>query len=212
MSGIPSVSPAGARRLARLDDARLQVVVGTRPEDLTDVLVAVTGASADVCRLRDDRAGEDTLRTAADTFRRVCGHAAALFLVDRLPGLALQVGADGVVVGAPDVDADHARRAVGPDLIVGSIITTPAEIDAATDQDVDLLVLERADDDLVRHAVEHAGHPWFVTVPPDAAPEEPIERGARRLATRIEDAGDAADTCWRLRRALAAHPGPVDQV
>lgn len=208
MSGIPSVSPAGSRRLARLDDARLQIVVGTRPDDLTDLLVAATGASADICRLRDDRAGEDALRAAADTFRRVCDRAAALFLVDRLPGLALQVGADGVVVGPPDVDADHARRAVGPDLIVGRIVTSPAELDASTDQDVDLIVLESADDDLIRHAVEHAGHPWFVTVPDDEPPGEPVGRGARRLVASVHDADDAADVCWRMRRAVGAHPGP----
>lgn len=208
MSGIPSVSPAGSRRLARLDDARLQVVVGTRPDDLTEVLVAATGASADICRLRDDRAGEDALRTAADTFRRVCDHAAALFLVDRLPGLALQVGADGVIVGPPDVDADHARRAVGPDLIVGRIVTTPAEIDASTDQDIDLIVLEPADGgDLTGHAVEHAGHPWFATVPPDGSPDALVERGAQRLVTSVRDADAAADACWRLRRAVGAHRG-----
>lgn len=206
MTGIPSVSPAGARRLARLDDARVQVVVGTRPGDLGDLLAAVTSASADICRLRDDRAGEDALRTAADTFRRVCDRAAALFLVDRLPGLALQVGADGVVVGPPDVDADHARRAVGPDLIVGRIVTGAAEIDASTDQDIDLVVLEGADADLVRYAREHAGHPWFVTVPPGSPPEGFVEQGARRLAAPVEDLETATDTCWTLRRAVAAHP------
>lgn len=202
---IPSVSPAGARRLARLDDARLQVVVGTRPHDLTDVLVAVTGASADICRLRDDRAGEDALRTAADTFRRVCDHAAALFLVDRLPGLALQVGADGVVVGPPDVDADHARQAVGPDLIVGRVVTDEAQIDASTDQDIDLIVLERADDRLIRYAEDHAGHPWFVTVPAGTSPERVVAQGAGRLVVPITDAGSAAATCWEHRRAVAAH-------
>lgn len=206
MSGIPSVSPAGARRLARLDDARVQVVVGTRPDDLADVLAAVTGASADICRLRDDRAGEDALRTAADTFRRVCDRAAALFLVDRLPGLALQVGADGVVVGPPDVDADHARRAVGPDLIVGRIVTDRAGIDAATDQDIDLIVLEGTADGVVRYAREHAGHPWFVTVPPGSSPERVVEEGARRLVARVDDPGTATDTCWALRRAVGAHP------
>lgn len=207
MSGIPSVSPAGSRRLARLDDARLQIVVGTRPDDLTELLVAATGASVDICRLRDDRAGEDALRAAADTFRRVCDHAAALFLVDRLPGLALQVGADGVVVGPPDVDADHARRAVGPDLIVGRIVTTAAELDASTDQDIDLIVLEPAGGDLIRHAAAHAGHPWFATVPDVEPPGALVERGAGRLVASVRDAEDAADVCWRMRRAVGARPG-----
>lgn len=201
---IPSVSPAGARRLARLGDARLQVVADTSPTDLEAHLAAVTDASADICRLRDDRATEDDLRAAADVFRRVCDRAAALFLVDRLPGLALQVAADGVVVGRPDVHPDHARREVGPDLLVGAIVTDRAGIDASADQDIDLLVLEPSDRELVRYAAEHAAHPWYASVR-DADEAVPLlQAGALRVSapSRVDDPGAH---CWALRRALSAH-------
>lgn len=201
---IPSVSAAGARRLARLDDARLQVVCDTTPEDLEAHLVSVTGASADICRLRDDRAGEDELRAAADVFRRVCDRAATLFLLDRLPGLALQVGADGVLVGAPDVRPDHARRAVGPDLLVGAIVGDAAGIDASADQDIDLLVLDPCDTYLVRYAARHATHPWFASVARVEEAARMLQVGAGRLSapSRLDDPGAQ---CWALRRALSAH-------
>lgn len=208
MSQLPSVSPAGSRRLARLQDSRLQVVVDARA-DLESVLTAAVEASADICRLRDDRAGEDRLRAAADTFRRVCDHAAALFVLDRFPGLALQVGADGVVVGPPDVDADHARRTVGPDLLVGRIATTVPEVDAAVDQDIDLVVLEPGPgtprEALVTHAAEAGGHPWYATVDP-ARVDAVLAAGATRVVVDLSTAGDPAAVCWALRRALAAHP------
>ncbi|MBW3561397.1 MAG: thiamine phosphate synthase [Actinobacteria bacterium] len=201
---IPSVSAAGARRLARLDDARLQVMCDTTPEDLEAHLLSVTGASADICRLRDDRAGEDDLRAAADVFRRVCDRAATLFLLDRLPGLALQVGADGVLVGAPDVRPDHARRAVGPDLLVGAIVGDAAGIDASADQDIDLLVLDPCDTDLVRYAAQHATHPWFASVAGVEEAARMLQVGAARLSapSRMDDPGAH---CWALRRALSAH-------
>lgn len=201
---IPSVSPAGARRLARLDDARLQVMCDTTPEDLEAHLVSVTGASVDICRLRDDRAGEDDLRAAADVFRRVCDRAAALFLVDRLPGLALQVGADGVLVGAPDVHPDHARRAVGPDLLVGAIVGDAAGIDASADQDIDLLVLDPCDVDLARYAAQHATHPWFASVADAEQAARLLQAGAVRLSAPSRP-DDPAAHCWTLRRALSAH-------
>ncbi|MDQ3931239.1 MAG: thiamine phosphate synthase, partial [Actinomycetota bacterium] len=98
MTSFPSLSPTGERRQARLADARLQAVVTARrgKKDLESFLGALVAGSVDICRLRDDTATEDDLRAAADTFRRVCDRAGALFVVDRLPGLAVQVGADGV--------------------------------------------------------------------------------------------------------------------
>ena len=176
----------------------------TTPEDLEAHLVSVTGASVDICRLRDDRAGEDDLRTAADVFRRVCDRAAALFLVDRLPGLALQVGADGVLVGPPDVHPDHARRAVGPDLLVGAIVGDAAGIDASADQDIDLLVLDPCDVDLAAYAAQHATHPWFASVADVEQAARMLRAGAARLSapSRPDDPGAH---CWMLRRALSAH-------
>ncbi len=212
MTHFPSLSPQGERRQARLADARLQAIVATRRAegDLEAFLSALCAGSVDILRLRDDTATEDELRAAADSFRRAADRAGALFIVDRLPGLAVQVGADGVHLGPVDVDPEHARRVVGPDLLVGRTVRTPDDIDATADEDVDYLVVEPASNPAVgRYAVERATHPWFLAggVGP-ATVDVALEAGARRIvADACLAVEDPEGVCWELRRALAQWGG-----
>jgi thiamine-phosphate pyrophosphorylase len=217
MTSIPSVSAAGERRHARLRDARLAAVVdATRPPaDLERLLRTLSEASVDVCCLRDDEAGEDALRGAAEVFRRVCDAAGTLFVLDRLPGLALEVGADGVQIAPIDIDPDHARRIVGPDVLIGRAVRSSGEIDQAADEDVDYLVVGRDRgwtelEALVAHAAGHASHPWFVVASEPGQAEVLVNSGARRIL--VEGLGqpgagdDPASIMWALRRTVAAHP------
>lgn len=225
---LPVVSPVGARRQARLVDARLAVVVGTRAThgDLETLLVACCGASADLLLLRDMAADESALRRASAVFRRVADDHGALFVLNDLPGLAAEVGADGVQVGQTEVHPDHARRVGGPDLLVGRSVPSPEHVDAAADEDVDYLVVGpvRAGapgvwDDAdarrpgvglapVRHAARHASTPWFAGggLTPDTVPDV-LEAGARRITVGacVTDAPDPAAVVWSLRRMLGVH-------
>jgi thiamine-phosphate pyrophosphorylase len=213
MTTFPSLSPVGERRQARLQDARIGVVVGAgRDLDaLERHLRAMCEASADLCLLRDDTATEDELRVAADVFRRVCDDTGVLFVCDRLPGLAVQVGADGVHLGAIDVDPDRARRVVGPDLLVGRATRTREEIDRAGDEDVDYLVVGHGREpgqrgDLVAYAAKRASHPWFAVEASLEQARDLVSRGARRIiADRIAE-DDPATRIWDRRRLVAAHP------
>lgn len=226
---LPVVSPVGARRQARLTDARLAVVAGTRTArgDLEELLIACCGASADLLLLRDATADEPALRAAAEVFRRVADHHGALFVLNDLPGLAADVGADGVQVGQADVPPDHARRVGGPDLLVGRTVQSPGHVDAAADEDVDYLVvgpvhgggprLWEASEartsgvglEPVRYAARHASTPWFAGggIDQGAVPEL-LEAGARRITVGacVTDAADPGQVVWALRRMLGAHP------
>lgn len=211
---FPSLSVAGERRQARLRDARLGVVTDGRRGrgDLERLLRTVCDASVDVVHLRDATATEDELRASADVVHRVCDATGALFVLDALPGLALQVGADGVHVGRADVHADHARRTVGPDLLVGRSVHAAAEVDAAADEDVDYVSVgpvATTGDDLVRYAARHAAVPWFAYGGLDVATCGPVlALGARRVAldVAITEAADPAGAAWTIRRLLARHP------
>lgn len=217
---FPSLGPAGEARQARLRDARLHVVVDTRrvgPE-LEPLLRAVAGASADVLRLRDERATEDELRRAAAVFRRVADEHGALFVLSGFPGLARDVGADGVHLDQVDVHPDHARTVCGPDLLIGRTVRSIGECDAAAEEDIDYLtlgpVLAPADGypaiglDVVRHAARHAALPWAAGggVTPLTV-NAVCEAGARRVVvTRsVTEASDPAAATWELRRALGRH-------
>lgn len=227
---LPVVSALGARRQARLVDARLAVVVDTRgPEgDLEHLLTACCDASADLLLLRDRHADEAALRTAAAVFRRVADDHGALFVLNDLPGLAADVGADGVQVGQTDVHPDHARRVGGPDLLVGRTVQSAAQVAAAADEDVDYLVVGPvvggapglwAPGDArtpgiglepVRHAARHASTPWFVGGGLDVASAgDALDAGARRLAVGacVTGADEPAQVVWALRRLVGAHHG-----
>ena len=202
MSAFPSVSPAGERRQARLADARLWVIGGARHGGLESLLVAACEGSADVLELRDDTATEDDLRAAADVYGRVRDRSGVLFMVASLAGFAVQVGADGVHLTPADLDPDGARVTVGPDLLVGRTATRPDEVDAAAEQDLDVITVGS---DAVDRAVRAAAWPWFAhSSPADAA--HVLSAGARRVAVHLDDlAPDPAATCWELRRTLARH-------
>lgn len=218
--GLPCVSEAGELRQARLQDARLYVVTDARREhgDLEAFLRAVTGASADVVQLRDKTAGDAEVLEAAAVFRRVCDDAGALFVLNDRPDLAVEAGADGVHVGQQDAPPDEARRVVGPDLLVGRSTHSARQIDRSADEDVDYIAVgpvhatptkparPAAGLGPVRHAAQHAAHPWFAIggVAPETV-DEMLEAGARRLVVvrAVTEAPDPARATWQLRRALA---------
>jgi thiamine-phosphate pyrophosphorylase len=221
VSAFPSLTAAGERRQARLRDARLYVVTDARRDrgDLEEFLTACVDGSADVLQLRDKTATEDELRAAADVFHRVCDRSGALFMLNDLPGLAVQVGADGAHVGQTDVHPDHARTVMGPDLLVGRSTHSEQQLDAVADEDVDYFTIGPVHEtptkegrpavglEPVRWAARHAVVPWFVIggMNTETLPAA-IEAGARRVVVVrcVTEATDAEGACWSLRRLLAA--------
>src|SRR4051794_18522654 len=111
----------------RIEDARLYLVVGARPEL---VRPAVRGG-VEVVQLRVKGAADDELLDVAREFRRECTAAGALFVVNDSPELAARCGADGVHVGQGDVSVAAARRIVGPGRLVGLSTHSPEQIAAA---------------------------------------------------------------------------------
>lgn len=220
---IPSVSEVGARRQARLADARLYVVTDARRDrgDLEPFLRACLSGSTDILQLRDKTATEDELRAAAAVFRRVCDEFGALFVLNDLPGLAADVGADGVHVGQEDVHPDHARRVVGPDVLIGRSTHSPEQLAAAADVDVDYVAVGPVHAtptkqgrpaiglDPVRNAAERACTPWFAIggIDPDTIGAV-LDAGARRIVVvrAVTEADDPEAAAWTLRRALATTP------
>lgn len=219
---LPCVSALGARRAARLDDARLYVVTDARADrgDLEPFLRAVAGASVDLLQLRDKTADDDRLRAAAGAFRRVCDETGALFVLNDRPDLAVEVGADGVHVGQQDAHPDAVRAEVGPDLLIGRSTHSPRQLDASAEEDVDYVAVGPVHAtptkegrpavglDPVRHAATHAAHPWFAIGGIDEETVEDVLRaGARRVVVvrAVTEADDPAEAVWALRRAVGRY-------
>ena len=214
-----SDASAGARRRARLRDARLYLVTDARSArgDLEDFLRTVIRAGVDMVQLRDKEADDATVLAAAEVVRRTCDEVGVLFVVNDRPDLAVQAGADGVHVGQDDDPPAAVRAQVGPQMLIGRSTHSAAQIDAVASQDVDHVAVgpvhatptkpgrPAAGLAPVRHAAAHGVRPWFAIggIGPDTV-DEVVTAGARRLVVvrAITQATDPAAVVRRLRQAL----------
>lgn len=68
---------------------------------------------------------------AARALVTMCRDTDATFLINDWPAIAVEVGADGVHIGATDLTAEAARAVVGPDLIIGRSTNAVDEVAGA---------------------------------------------------------------------------------
>jgi thiamine-phosphate pyrophosphorylase len=68
-------------------------------------------------RLKD--VSDDEVRRATEALMLIVQSAGAAFILNDRPDLAAELGADGVHIGQEDASYAEARRAMGPDRIVG---------------------------------------------------------------------------------------------
>jgi thiamine-phosphate pyrophosphorylase len=138
-------------------------------------------------------------------------------IVNDRPGLAVEIGSDGVHVGQDDLPVDEVRELVGPELLVGLSTHAPEEIDAVDPELVDYIGVGPVHEtptkpgrravgpELVRYAAAHSPVPFFAIGGLDAANlGEVVAAGASRVAvTRaIAEAPDPERAARELRSAL----------
>jgi thiamine-phosphate pyrophosphorylase len=212
----------GPLRRERLRTARLYFVCDARPPgDLDAHLRAALGGGVDIVQLREKELGRAEIERAAATFRRLADTFSALFILNDDPELARICDADGVHVGEAE-SVEPARAVLGPDAIVGLSTHSEEQIAAAGKLPVDYIAVGPIWEtptkpgrpavglELIEHAAEHAGHPFFGIGGIDSGNAEQVVRaGARRLCAvrAIRDAEDPGAAATALRRAFAAAEG-----
>jgi thiamine-phosphate pyrophosphorylase len=211
---------AGPLRRERLRTARLYFVCEAMPRgaDPEPLLRAALDGGADIVQLRDREVDRDLLERSARTFRRLCDTHGALFVVNDDPYLARSAGADGVHVGQDDMPPEEARDVLGTEAIVGLSTHSPEQLAASAAAPVDYVsagpIWETPTKEgrpgvglgYVRHAAEHAPHPFFAIGGIDTTnAAEVVAAGARRLCVvrAIRDADDPQAAAEELRAALA---------
>ena len=210
----------GDERRARLEDARLYLVVESRlgGEPAWPLVEAALDGGVDIVQLRDKHASDAELTAAGEHLARACAARGALFVVNDRPDLARACGADGVHVGEDDAPLPEVRRQIGPERLIGISTHSPAQVDATSDSEADLLgvgpvyptatkpALAPVGLELVHYAAATARRPFFAIGGIDAsrAPEV-AAAGARRIAVvrAIRDAADPHAAAHALREALA---------
>jgi thiamine-phosphate pyrophosphorylase len=214
-------------RLARLQAARLYLVVGAAPQagPLDVVVAAALRGGTDLVQLRIKDAGDDEILRAAATVRSACTAADALFVLNDRPDLAAATGADGVHVGQDDVPIARARALAGPDVLIGVSTHQPSDLAAARADGADYAGVgpvhatptkpgrSAAGLAYVAHAAAHAGElPWFAIGGIDLTNVAAVrEAGATRIAV-VRAIADATDPAAAYTAARALRAGILGEV
>jgi thiamine-phosphate pyrophosphorylase len=223
-------------RLARLAAARLYLVCDALPggRELSEVLPGAIAGGAEIVQLRvkDGDRGEDpherrALLAAAARAARLCEEHGALFVINDYPGVAVDVGADGVHVGQDDMGVSEVRAIVGPDMLIGLSTHAPEEIEAADPTLVDYIGVgpvhatptkpgrPAVGVELVRYAAVHAAVPFFAIGGLDARNVgEVLDAGASRVCVlravaNAESPERAAGELHELLEATSIHMGAI---
>ena len=85
----------------------------------TTLAAALDGGDVGALQLRLKDAPDEAIATAVRTLRPVTAARDVAFILNDRPDLAARLGCDGVHIGQSDGTFDAARRAVGPERIVG---------------------------------------------------------------------------------------------
>jgi thiamine-phosphate pyrophosphorylase len=203
----------------RLASARLYLVCDARPRAWLEP--ALRGG-VDLVQLRDRTLDDAGLVAAAREFRAAADTAGALFILNDRPDLVEACDADGVHVGQEDAPPAQARRAIGPDRIVGRSTHAPPQADAANgDPDVDYVVAGpvhatptkpgRPATGLgyIGYAARAVTKPWFAIGGLDADNlADAVAAGARRavVVRAITAAPDPEAAAHALRAVLEEAP------
>ena len=110
----------------RADYLKLYAVTDDGPNLVNRVRLALDGGATCIQR-RAKCVSFEEAKADALAIRSLCREAGVPFIVNDSLELALAVDADGLHVGQNDVPADKARRALGPDKILGVSAATVAD-------------------------------------------------------------------------------------
>ena len=208
----------GDRRRARLEQARLYLILEARPQGREPgaVLMGALRGGVDIVQLREKELADDALVAVARVFRSFCDEHGALFILNDRPDLVAAALADGVHVGQGDVPVAQARAVVGADALVGLSTHSLAEIRSANGADYIGVGPVWATPtkpgrpavglDLVRAAAAEATVPFFAIGGIDLGNAAAVvAAGATRLSVRraISSAEDPEAAARRFRHALS---------
>lgn len=110
----------------RPDYLKLYAVTDEGPDLIERVRLAIEGGATCI-QHRAKGASFEAAKADAFAVQAVCREAGVPFIVNDSLELALAVGADGLHVGQDDIPAREARRALGPDAILGVSAATVAD-------------------------------------------------------------------------------------
>lgn len=183
---------------------------------LHELVPELVGAGVDLIQLREKEMEAGDVIRVGEPIAAACRDASVPFIINDRADVAIALGADGVHVGQDDLPVPVARSLMGK-RIVGWSTHAPAEVDSASDQDIDYFAVGPVTEtptkpgrpaaglDLIRHAASVATKPWFAIGGIDLdLLTEVMGAGATRIVVvrAITEAPDPIAAAAELRTAL----------
>jgi thiamine-phosphate pyrophosphorylase len=106
----------------RLQRARLYAIVDTgyvEPDRMTHVTEQLVLGGVDLIQLRAKKLALPAVEELGKSMRKLIPSTGPLFILNDHPGLAPEVGADGIHVGQDDISVAEARAQAGAEVLVG---------------------------------------------------------------------------------------------
>ena len=128
--------------MKRLEDIRLYGILDlgyVRPSEIVHVTASLVEGGIDILQLRAKGFIPDDVKWFAQDIHPVTSAAGVPLIINDFPGVAADIGAEGVHVGQGDAKVNDVRRLAGYRMVVGKSTHTLEEAVAAAEEDTDYL-------------------------------------------------------------------------
>lgn len=163
--------------LLKLEKKKLYLITSSEKfvsrDEFLDAIASALQGGVDIIQLREKSIPDNVIVEIGHKIRTLCDEFGATFIVNDRADIAKIVQADGVHLGAEDINITDAREVLGDNAIIGKTTHTPDEVEKAIKDGADYITLgpislnnknpHSIDFSVIEWAQDNAKIPTFVT-------------------------------------------------
>lgn len=163
--------------LLKLEKKKLYLITSSEKfvsrDEFLDAIASALQGGVDIIQLREKSIPDNVIVEIGHKIRTLCDEFGATFIVNDRADIAKIVQADGVHLGAEDINIADAREVLGDNAIIGKTTHTPDEVEKAIKDGADYITLgpislnnknpHSIDFSVIEWAQDNAKIPTFVT-------------------------------------------------
>ena len=163
--------------LLKLEKKKLYLITSSEKfvsrDEFLDAIASALQGGVDIIQLREKSIPDNVIVEIGHKIRTLCDEFGATFIVNDRADIAKIVQADGVHLGAEDINIADAREVLGDNAIIGKTTHTPDEVEKAIKDGADYITLgpislnnknpHFIDFSVIEWAQDNAKIPTFVT-------------------------------------------------
>lgn len=163
--------------LLKLEKKKLYLITSSEKfvskDEFLDAIASALQGGVDIIQLREKAIPDNVIVEIGHKIRTLCDEFGATFIINDRADIAKIVQADGVHLGAEDINIADAREVLGDNAIVGKTTHTPDEIEKAIKDGADYITLgpislntknaDAIDFSIIEWAQDNTKIPTFIT-------------------------------------------------